>query len=90
MQVTEVRVYPAKEGGARRALASAVIVLDNAIAIHGLAIIQGKDGPFLVFPDRKNRKGRFVDIAHPINNETRTMIVEAVMKEYENTLETTE
>lgn len=58
------------------------ITIDNAIAINGIRVIEGKKGMFLSFPDRKNKNGEYSDIAFPINNEAREQITEAVMKAY--------
>ncbi|MCD2345097.1 SpoVG family protein [Clostridium guangxiense] len=59
------------------------ITIDNAIAVNGIRLIEGKKGMFLSFPDRKNKNGNeYVDIAFPINNEARNAITEAVLNAY--------
>jgi stage V sporulation protein G len=42
-----------------------------------------KKGYFLFMPGRKMADGAYVDIVHPLNNETRQMIQEKVVEEYE-------
>lgn len=58
------------------------IVIDDAIAVNGIRLIEGKKGVFLSFPDRKNKNGEYSDIAFPINNDAREQITDAVLKAY--------
>jgi hypothetical protein len=37
-------------------------------------------------PSRKKKNGEFKDVAHPLNNETRRMIEDKVLGEYERVL----
>jgi len=79
MKVTEVKVYliPGKE----KLRATATITLDNAFMVHGLKVIEGDTGLFVVMPAVK-KNGVFKDIAHPITAEMRNQIVTAVLAEY--------
>ncbi|HHZ11119.1 MAG TPA: septation protein spoVG [Acholeplasmataceae bacterium] len=79
MNVTEVKVYliPGKE----KLRATATITLDNAFMVHGLKVIEGDTGLFVVMPAVK-KNGVFKDIAHPITAEMRNQIVTAVLAEY--------
>jgi len=45
-----------------------------------------KKGYFLFMPGRKMADGTYVDIVHPLNNETRQMIQDRVVAEYEKLL----
>ena len=47
-----------------------------------LKIIRGTTGYFVSMPSKKRKDGTYKDIAHPINNETRTMIEEKIIGEY--------
>lgn len=85
MEITDVRIRRVYEEGKIRAIVS--ITLDNQFAIHDIKIIEGYDGPFVVMPSRRIGPGRFRDVAHPINKETRTMVEEAIFKAYEIELE---
>ena len=77
MKVTEVKVYliPGKE----KLRATATITLDNAFMVHGLKVIEGDTGLFVVMPAVK-KNGVFKDIAHPITAEMRNQIVTAVLR----------
>jgi len=80
MEVTEVRISPAK-GGKIRAFAS--IVVDDCFIVNDLRVIEGRENQFFVtMPARKARNGQMRDIAHPLNKETREAIEERVIEEY--------
>ena len=51
--------------------------------VHGLKVIEGEKGLFVVMPAVK-KNGLFKDIAHPITVEMRNEIVTAVLEEYNN------
>jgi stage V sporulation protein G len=51
--------------------------------VRDLKIIRGPNGLFIAMPSKKSKDGTYRDMAHPLNNETRRMIEEAVIGEYE-------
>lgn len=71
------------EEGQLKAIVS--VTLDDCIAIHDMKIIELKDesGLFVAMPSRKDEKGTFRDICHPINEEFRQKITDAVLGAYE-------
>ncbi|MEK6600253.1 MAG: septation regulator SpoVG [Candidatus Binatota bacterium] len=83
MEVTEVRVFPVDEEKLR---AYVTITFDHCFVIRDLKIIHGTTGFFVSMPSKKRKDGTYKDIAHPINNETRRMIEEKVIAEYEKVL----
>lgn len=82
IQITKVNIYKTENLGAVEAIAS--IVIDDAIAINNIKIINGKKGLFIGMPSRKNSNGDFKDIVYPINTETREIIEKAILTEYKN------
>lgn len=80
MEITEVKVFPARDGG--RLKAYATVVFDNCFIIRDLKIIEGNKGLFVSMPSRKRKDGTFRDIVHPLNSETRRMIEETVVAEF--------
>ena len=73
MEITEVRIGPSDD---ERIAAYASITIDDCFVIHGLRVKVRKKGDYYLFmPGRKQADGTYVDIALPINNETRRMIV---------------
>lgn len=79
MNVTEVKVYLIE--GKEKLRATATITLENEFMVHGLKVIEGDAGLFVVMPAVK-KNGVFKDIAHPITAEMRNLIVTAVLEEY--------
>jgi stage V sporulation protein G len=80
MEITEVKVFPVKNGG--RLKAYATIVFDNAFIIRDLKVIEGHKGLFVSMPSRKRADGTFRDIVHPLNPEMRKSIEESIVAEY--------
>ena len=84
MNITDVQIQLINDAG--RVKAVATIVVDNAIAVHDIKIIEGDRGLFMAMPDRKCSDGKYRDITHPINHETRFMIQDAVIDKYKKVL----
>ena len=82
MQVTEVRVFPVDEDKLK---AYVTITLDHCFVIRDLKIIHSATGFFVSMPSKKRKDGTYKDIAHPINSETRRLLEERVIQEYEQT-----
>lgn len=80
MKVSDVKVY--KVEGKDKLRATATITLSEAFMVHGLKIIEGEKGLFVVMPAVK-KNGMFKDIAHPITVEMRNEIISAVLDEYD-------
>ena len=81
MQLTEVKVYPVTDDEKLKGYAT--IVFDACFVVRDLKIIHGNNGLFVAMPSKKKKDGTYRDTAHPLNNETRQMIEEAVLEEYE-------
>ena len=84
MKITDVRVRKITEDGKMKAIIS--ITFDDAFVVHDIKVIEGQEGLFVAMPSRKMTDGEFRDIAHPIKQEMRNIIEEAVLKEYEKAL----
>jgi stage V sporulation protein G len=81
MEITRVKIGLCDDD---RIKAYATITLDDCFVIHGPKLTHSaKKGYFLFMPGRKMADGTYVDIVHPLNNETRQMIQEKVVEEYE-------
>ena len=82
MEITSVKIRKVeKEGSRMKGFAS--VVVDNAIAIHDIRIIEGDNGLFIAMPSRKTPVGGFKDTVHPINQEVRTMFEKEIFDAYE-------
>lgn len=81
MEITEVKVFPARESGSRLK-AYATVVFDNCFIIRDLKVIDGDKGLFVSMPSRRRKDGTFRDIVHPLNSDTRKKIEDAIINEY--------
>lgn len=79
MEITEVRIRLRDENKLK---AYVNITIDNAFAVRGLKVINGEKGLFVSMPSRKRKDGKYEDIVHPINNETRQMMEKRILEEY--------
>ena len=81
MEITSVKIRKVEREGSRmKGIAS--VVVDNAIAIHDIRIIEGDNGLFIAMPSRKTATGGYRDIAHPINPDVRKMFEDAILEAY--------
>ena len=80
MEITRVKIGLCND---ERIKAYATITIDDCFVIQGLRLTHSKKGYFLFMPGRKMPDGTYVDIVHPLDNETRQMIQEKVVAEYE-------
>lgn len=81
MKITSITVRKEeKENSRMRGKAS--ILLDDCFAVHDIRIIEGNDGLFIAMPSRQKSNGEYRDIAHPINQETRKMFQDEIIKAY--------
>ena len=81
MKITSITVHKeVKENSRMRGKAS--VVLDDCFAIHDIRIIEGNDGLFIAMPSRQKSNGEYRDKAHPINQETRKMFEDEIIKAY--------
>jgi stage V sporulation protein G len=81
VEITEVRITLRDE---EKLKAFANVTFDDAFVVRGLKVINGTNGYFVSMPSRKRPDGTYQDIAHPINNEMRRVIEDAVLGAYEN------
>jgi stage V sporulation protein G len=58
------------------------IVLDDCFIVNDIKIIQGRECLFISMPSRRKRNGEFKDVAHPLNNLTRSWIEDRIIAEY--------
>lgn len=82
MEITSVKIRKVERENSRmKGIAS--LVIDDAIAIHDIRIIEGDENLFIAMPSRKTPAGEYRDIVHPINQEVRTMFEKEILDAYE-------
>ena len=81
MKITNVAIKKVeKEDSRLKGMAS--VTVDNCIAIHNIRIIGGDKGLFIAMPSKKVEDGKFLDIVHPINSETRKIFENEIIAKY--------
>jgi stage V sporulation protein G len=83
MQISEIKVFPIGEEKLR---AFVSIVFDDCFMVNDIKVIQGRDGLFISMPSRRKKNGKFKDIAHPLNSETRQDIEEQILAKYRSSV----
>ena len=84
MKITDVRVRIINK---EKLKASVSVTFDECYVVHDIKVIQGNEDLFVSMPSRKTVDGQYKDIAHPINTETRNMLISAVLEAYKAELE---
>ena len=90
MKITEVKINLMPGQDPLKAFAS--IIFDDCFVVHDLRVIKTEGKIFVAMPSKKIKSGNRVgdsykDIAHPIKQEMRTLIEDAVLSEYEKTVQ---
>ena len=80
IKITSINMMKIESENRCKAVVS--IVLNDAICINDIKIVEGQKGLFIVMPSRRKPNGEFKDVAHPINSETRELIQKAVIDKY--------
>ena len=88
MRVTEVRIKLVRTENDNKLRGYADVTFEGIFVVHGMKILQGKDGLFIAMPSKRTNGGEFKDIAHPITTELRSELTEAIIREYELALST--
>jgi stage V sporulation protein G len=83
MKITDIRIL-LRDDDKLKAFVS--VTFDDAFAVRGMKIIEGAKGTFLAMPSRKTAEDVYVDVAFPINRETRAWLEGHVMREYQRML----
>ena len=60
----------------------ASVILDDIIAVHNMRIIEGDKGLFIAMPSRKGEDGKYYDYVHPITNDFRKELEQAIIEEF--------
>ena len=80
MNITDVRIRKVNDEGKMKAIVS--ITFDDEFVVHDIKVIEGQNGPFIAMPSRKMSEGDFRDIAHPLTQEVRARLRDAVLDAY--------
>lgn len=86
LQITQVKVRPVPAEAGSRLKAFATIIFNDSLVINDIKIIEGKERLFIAMPSRKTKEGSYVDVVHPINIQTRQMVEDAILTQYQSLL----
>ncbi len=81
MKITDVRVRKIEGDGKMKAVAS--ITIEEVFVVHDIKVIEGEKGVFIAMPSKKTTDGKYKDIAHPINTNTRDELQRIILEAYE-------
>ncbi|GHV46092.1 putative septation protein SpoVG [Clostridia bacterium] len=90
MTVSDIKIRYVNPDPASNVLAILSVVIDEMLALHDIKIIRGGERLFVAMPCRRDEKGHFHDIVHPINAEARQMLESAILAVYTNHIATTQ
>ena len=80
MNITEVKIIKLQDS---KTLALVNITIDDEFVVSGLKILEGANGLWVAYPNRKDAKGEYRDIAFPITKEARQTIQDKVLAKYQ-------
>lgn len=62
------------------------MTIEDCFVVHDIKVIEGQEGYFVAMPSRKASDGEYKDIVHPINTETREMIIKLILDAFNEEL----
>ena len=81
IKVSSITLLDREESKTR---AMATLVVNDEFAIHGIRVIEGKNGEFVQMPQKRDNNGNYNDIIYPVTAELREQINNAVLERYKN------
>ena len=84
MNITEVRVNKVESSNGKL-VGIATVLIDDAIIINNIKIINNDGKRFISFPSIKLPDGKFMNTTHPVNSETREIFEKAIFAEFDKT-----
>ena len=85
MKIGDIRISEVRNPeGKLKAVAS--ITIDDCFVVHDIKIFEREEGFAIAMPSRKTQDGKYKDIAHPLNTETRELLQDAILTEYNRLL----
>lgn len=82
MNITKINIFK-NDDESSKVKAYVNIVLNDCFAVKDIKIIEGEQRLFVSMPSKKIDNG-YMDIAHPINQDTREMIENKILSAYNN------
>ena len=83
MEITEVRITLKDEAKVK---AFASVTFNDCFVLRGFKVISGSQGYFVSMPGRKTRSGAFQNTLHPLTNDMKIKINDAILDAFEKEL----
>ena len=83
MEITKISVTPYENG---RTKGFATITIDDAFVVTGITIVEGQNGKFISFPQKKNKDDEWKDICFPNSKEVRESLTSMILDAYNEKL----
>lgn len=80
----QIHVRPTSQGKIK---ARVTMSFDDAFAINGISLVEGKDGLFVSYPSWKDANGEYHNYAYPLNAEARRRLSNMIVDMYEGMIE---
>lgn len=78
MKINDIRIREVRnQDGKLKAVAS--ITIDDCFVVHDIKIFEREEDYSIAMPSRKTSDGKYKDIAHPLNSETRELLQSAIL-----------
>ena len=89
MKIDDVRIREIRNpAGKLKAVVS--VTIDECFVVHDIKIFEREDGFAIAMPSRKTTDGKYKDIAHPLNSETRELLQSVILTRYREFLKETD
>lgn len=89
MEISNIRIFKAKQRGA--ILAYANVILDGKFIIRGIKLLETeKSGRFIAMPSRRltnNERRIYRDVCHPLDSDVREELTEKIFAAYDEFME---
>ncbi|RME91466.1 MAG: septation protein spoVG [Candidatus Hydrogenedentota bacterium] len=77
VEITRTQVYARGDG--KNTIGYAHITLGDTFVVKNLRIVKGRKGIFVGMPSNRSKRGDYIDIFFPINQEARKYLTETVI-----------
>lgn len=80
MNLTNIKIRQTFDDDKLKAVLS--VVIDDCFAVHDIKVIQGIDRLFVAMPSRKDDKGAYRDVVHPMCSDVRIRFEQDILDAY--------
>lgn len=84
MEITDIRIKKVESEGSLLAYAS--VTFDDVFVVHNIRVMNGKNGKYIMMPNRKVKTGEFKDIVHPINTDFRKKLETSILEAFDKSV----